>query len=234
MNLLGLLFVIAATASGFALGSFLAGELGGLVGIAAGAAWGFRLAADCARLLEEDRRRTRILREGRFAVLSESSHSHPSHPRHDSLRRRQRSPRAMGSNLATGKEPGLKEIHLALRRINSHIWRELRGGALAGCHALLYTVRLEEGGEALDWREVNRRVVSALRGFETAATDKERYESLMQALDRIGQKLHIVKVVAALKGDSIREERKELEQNEAELWRLSRLIRSWSCRLGGE
>ena len=234
MNLLGLLFVIAATGSGLALGSALAGELGGLVGIAAGAAWGFRLAADFARLLKQDKRRTRILREGRFAVLSESNHSHPSHPRHASLRRRQRSPRAMGSNLAAGQEPGLKEIHLALRTINSHIWRELRVGALAGCHALLYTVRLEEGGEALDWRTVNRRVVSSLRGFETAATDKARHGSLMEALDRIGQKLHIVKEVAALKADSIREEREELERNEAELWRLSRLLRSWSRRLGGE
>jgi hypothetical protein len=140
----------------------------------------------------------------------------------------------MGSNLAAGRGPGLKEIHLALKRINSHIWRELRVGALAGCHALLYTVRLEEGGEVLDWREVNRRLVSSLHGFETAATDNERHRSLMEALDRIGQKLHIVKEVTALKGDAIQKEREELERNEAELWRLSRLLKSWSRRLGGQ
>jgi hypothetical protein len=231
-NLLGLLFIVAATGSGFALGSSLAGELGGLVGIAAGAVWGFRLAADCAELLEENRRTTGIVDEGRFVALSKASQSHPADSRRGSLQRRPKSPGALGSNSAAGREPGLEEIHLAFKRINSHIWRELRVGALAGCHALLYAVRLEEGGDVLDWREVNRRLVSSLHGFETAATDNERYRRLVEALDRIGQKHEIVKEVAALKGDSIQEERAELERTEAELWRLSRLLRSWSRRLG--
>jgi hypothetical protein len=56
----------------------------------------------------------------------------------------------------------------------------------------------------------------------------------MEALDRIGQKLHIIKEVATLKADSIQKEREEIERNEAELWRLSRLLRSWSCTLGGQ
>lgn len=232
VNLLGLLFVVAATGSGFALGSSLAGELGALVGIAAGAAWGFQLAAECAGLLDQDGRRTGIVGEGRFAALSESSDFHPSHSRRGSVRRRPKSPGAVGSNSAAGQEPGLEEIHRALKRINSHIWRELRVGALAGCHALLYTVRLEEGGDVLDWREANRRLVSSFHDFETAAADNERYRSLIEALDRIGQKLQIVKEVAALKADFIQEEREELERNEAELWRLSRPLRSWSRRLG--
>jgi hypothetical protein len=234
INLLGLIFVGAATGSGFALGSSLAGGLGGLVGIAVGAAWGFRLAADCAGLLKEDARRTRILQEGRFALLSESNHSHPSRSRRGSFRPHKRSPVAVGSDVAAGRGRGPEDIHLALKRINSRIWKELRVGALAGCHALLYTVRLEEGGESLDWREVNRRLVSSLHGFETAATDSERHRSLMEALDRIGQKLYIVKEVTALKAESIPKEREELERNEAELWRLSRLLKSWSRRLGGQ
>jgi hypothetical protein len=232
INLLGLLFVGAATGSGFAVGSALADGPGALVGIAAGAAWGFRLAAACAQLLTEDEGRTRIVREGRVAVLAESSHSHPSRSRRGSLRPHMKSADAMGSNLAAGQGPSLKAIHLALKKINSRIWRELRVGALVGCHARLYTVRLEEGGEVLDWREVNRRLVSSLHASERAATDNERYESLVEALDRIGQKLHIVKEVAVSKGDSLQKEQEELERNEAELWRLSRLLRSCSRTLG--
>jgi len=230
-NLLGLLFIIAAAGSGFALGSSLAGELGALVGIAAGAAWGLQLAADCAQLLEEKRCRIGIVDEGRFVALSKSSESHPSGSRRGSLQSRLKPPGAFGSNSAARQEAGLEEIHLALKRINSHIWRELRVGALAGCHALLYTVRLETGGDLLDWRETNRRLVSSLHGFDTAATDSERYRRLIEALDRIGQKHQIVKEVVALKADSIREEREELERTEAELWRLSRTLRSWSRRL---
>jgi hypothetical protein len=232
INLLGLFFVGAAAGSGFAVGSALAHGPGALVGVVAGAAWGFRLAASCAELFAEDEGRTRIMPEGRVAVLSESSHSHPSRSRRGSLRPHMRSGDAMESNITAGQGPGLKAIHLALKRINSSIWRELRVGALAGCHARLYTVRLEEGGEVIDWREVNKRLVSSLHAYETAATDNERYKNLMEALDRIGQKLHIVKEIATLKGNSIQKEREELERNEAELWRLSRLLRSCSRALG--
>jgi hypothetical protein len=48
----------------------------------------------------------------------------------------------------------------------------------------------------------------------------------------VGQKLLIVKQVAAIKADtSALEEQEELQQNEAELWRLSRILRSWSLKL---
>jgi hypothetical protein len=79
---------------------------------------------------------------------------------------------------------------------------------------------------------VNRQLLSCLRRFERATTDRERHASLVEALDRVGQKLHIVKQVAAIKADtSALKEQEELQQNEAELWRLSRILRSWSLKL---
>jgi hypothetical protein len=170
------------------------------------------------------------VRAARFVLASEAGRFHLSLSRPGPLRRHQRPPDETGSKPAAGQDLVLEEIHLALKRINSRFWRELRVGALAGCHALLYMVRLEENGEVLDWREVNRRSVSFLHGCETASTDNERYTSLTEALDRIGQKLQIVNEVAALKADAIPEEQEGLEQNEAELWRLWRTLRSWSRR----
>jgi hypothetical protein len=232
INLLGLLFVATAVAAGFGLGTWLCGEVGGLLGVAAGAVWGFRLAADCGGLLRQQLRSTSTLGRGHVTVFSDSARSSRTAPRRfwfGRLKKRQ-SPGAASSGQNQRRE--LKEIHEALTAINSRLWRELRLGALAGCHALLYTVRLEEGGELLDWRTVNRQLLSCLRRFERATTDRERHASLVEALDRVGQKLHIVKQVAAIKADtSALEEQEELQQNEAELWRLSRILRSWSLKL---
>ena len=231
INLLGLLLVATAVASGFGLGMQLFGEIGGLLGVAAGAVWGFRLAADCGEVLRQQLRSTTTLREGQVAVFSESARS--SLPGSKKL---------WFGRLKTGQSPvivnskhnqrhDLKEIHGALTAINSRLWKELRVGTLAGCHALLYTIQLEERGEFLDWRAVNRELLSCLGRFERATADGERHASLVEALDRVGQKLHIVKEVAAVKTDtSTREEEEELQRDEAELWRLSRLLRSWSPR----
>jgi len=176
-----------------------------------------------------DGRRTTSGQTGRFRIAPEAGRFHALVFRSGSLRRDQGPPDGRGSHQAAGPEPALDAIHLALKRINCRIWRELRVGALAGCHALLYTVCLEEGGVLLDWREANRRLVSSLHGFETASTDNERYMSLTEAIDRIGQKLQIINEVAALKADAISEEHGEFVQNDAELWRLSRLLLS-CCR----
>jgi len=232
INLVGLFFVATAVASGFGLGTWLYEEIGGLLGVVAGAVWGFRLAADCGGLLREQLGSTRTLREGEVAVFSDSARSSPTGSKKFWFRRLKKGQSIVPTNSRRNQPQALNEIHEALTRINSRLWRELRLGTLAGCHALLYTVRLEEGGEFLDWRAVNRRLLSCLRRFEGATTDRERHASLIEALDRVGQKLYIVKQVAAIKADtSAREEQEELQQNEAELWRLSRLLRSWSLKL---
>jgi hypothetical protein len=232
INLVGLFFVATAVASGFGLGTWLYDEIGGLLGVAAGAVWGFRLAADCGGLLREQLGSTRTLREGEVAMFSDSARSAPTGSKKFWFTRLKKGQSIVPASSRRNERQGLKEIHEALTTINARLWRELRLGTLAGCHALLYTVWLEEGGEVLDWRAVNRRLLSSLRRFERASTDRERLASLMEALDRVGQKLHIVKQVAAMKADtSAREEQEELQQNEAELWRLSRLLRSCSLKL---
>jgi len=232
INLLGLLFVGTAVASGFGLGTWLYGEIGGLLGVAAGAVCGFRIAADCGGLLRPQLGSATTLREGQVAVFSGSARSSPTGSKKFWFRRLNKGQSTVTANSKRNQRQDLKDILEALTAINARLWRELRGGTLAGCHALLYTVRLEEGGELLDWRAVNRRLLSCLRRFERATTDRERHASLIEALDRVGQKLHIVKQVAAIKADtSPRKEQEELQQTEAELWRLSRLLRSWSLKL---
>jgi len=232
INLVGLFFVATAVASGFGLGTWLYDEIGGLLGVAAGAVWGFRLAADCGGLLRQQVGSTRTLREGEVAVLSDSARSSSTGSKKFWFRRLRKGQSIVPANSKRNQRQGLKEIHEALTTINSRLWRELRLGTLAGCHALLYTVRLEEGGELLDWRAVNRRLLSCLRRFERATTDRERHASLIEALDRVDQKLHIVRQVAAIKADTpAPEEQEELQQNEAELSRLSRLLRAWSLKL---
>ena len=227
INLVGLFFVATAVAAGFGLGTRLYGEIGGLLGVAAGAVWGFRLAANGAELLRECKTSERTPGEGCVAVLSESARSCPSRPKSSWLRPLRKESSGAKPDSRQKQPQGLDEIHQALKRINSHLWRELRGGPLAGCHALLYTVRLEERGEGLGWREVNRKLLSCLHRFETATTDEERRAGLGEALDRVGQKLQIVKEVASLKAETLsREEQAAVQQKEAELWRLSRLLRS--------
>lgn len=234
INFVGTLLIATAVGSGFALGSWLFGQIGGLLGFGAGAAWGFRLAADCVKLLKDHQvSNTSALRGGRLTVLSSSTHSTLSGSKPSWLRRLRKERRAGGSNATPMGRLDLEEIHGSLKTTNSRIWKELRTGTLSRCHALLYTVQLEEGGESLDWRGVNRSLISCLNRFERATTDKERHASLVEALDRIGQKLHIVKQVSALKADTpAREEREEVERNEAELWRLSGLLRSFSLNTG--
>lgn len=231
IDLIGLLFVGTAVGSGFGLGTWFFGEIGGLLGVAAGAIWGSRLAAECSELMRQQLRSTTTLREGQVAVFSESARSSLPGSKNLWFGRLKTGQSPLTVNSKPNQRHDLKDIHGALTAVNSRLWSELRVGTLAGCHALLYTIQLEEGGEFLDWRAVNRRLLSCLGRFERATTDGERHASLVEALDRVGQKLHIVKEVAAIKADtSAREEQEELQRNAAELWRLSRLLRSWSPR----
>jgi len=234
INVVGLLLVATAVASGFGVGTWLCGEIGGLLGVAAGALWGFRLAADCGGLLRRQLGNTRTLREGQVAVFSDSARSSVPDSKRLWFRRPKKGHSPATPHSRHTQRHDFREIHDALTAINSRLWRELRVGTLASCHALLYTVQLEEGGESLDWRAVNRRLLSCLRRFERATIDGERHASLVEALDHLGQKVLIVKQVAAAKADRpAREEQEELQRSEAELWRLSRLLRSWSLRLSG-
>ena len=121
----------------------------------------------------------------------------------------------------------LEEIHGCLSKINSRLWRELRTGALSGCHALLYTVVFCELGEKIGWREVNRKAVAALHHFKTAATESERCASLQDALKSVSQKVSIAKYAALQKAETLeRDEEKAVVASEAELLGLSRLL--WS------
>jgi hypothetical protein len=123
----------------------------------------------------------------------------------------------------------LEEIYGQLRKINSLLWSQLRVGALSGCHALLYTVMLYELGEKLGWRDVNRRSVAALHRFNTAATEYERYASLQDGLRCVSQKVFIAKCAGLQKAETLeRGEKEAIFAHEAELLRISRLLRSLS------
>ena len=123
----------------------------------------------------------------------------------------------------------LEQIHGYLSKINSHLWRQLRTGVLSGCHALLYTVVLCELGEKLGWRDVNRKAVAALHHFKSAATESERCASLEDALQCVSQKLSIAKDAGLQKGETLeRDEKEAIFESEAEILRLSRLLRSSS------
>ena len=118
------------------------------------------------------------------------------------------------------------DIYQRLKEINSLLWRELRTGVLASCHAGLYRVRLINSGEHLDWREVNRKTVSSLHPLDTSHTDKERRACLQEALDCIDQKLLIVQLAAMDKGDRISiEEYEAIHRCKTELLRLSLSLR---------
>ena len=123
----------------------------------------------------------------------------------------------------------LDEIYGYLRKINSHLWRQLRTGVLSGCHALLYTVVLCELGEKLGWRDVNRKAVATLHHFKTATTESERRASLEDALKCVSQKLSIAKHAGLQKADTLeRDETEAIFEGEAEILRLSRLLRASS------
>jgi hypothetical protein len=123
----------------------------------------------------------------------------------------------------------LEEIHRYLSKINSQLWSQLRTGVLSGCHALLYTVVLCNNGEKLEWREVNRKAVAALHHFTTVTTESERCASLEDALKCVSQKLTIAKHAGLQKAETLeRDEKEAIFASEAELLRLSRLLRSSS------
>jgi len=119
----------------------------------------------------------------------------------------------------------LTEIHYRLRTINARLWKQLRMGVLRGCYAGLSIVVTVQDGELLSWRDVNRKTVSALHRFETATTDKECRMSLREALERIGQKLLLVRKTALRKGNRLNfEEAGEIRTIEMELSRISRFF----------
>ena len=221
-NLCGLLFVLLGSFWGIAVGSWLYGNLGAMLGLIIGSTWGFKLAESYAFLLGthiEDRNDAvpvALLAQSENPPLSSSKRSWFS--------------RILGRKPVQPSFPesySLDEIHRRLKRINSRIWVELRQGVFSSCHAGLYSVNLQEGGEPLDWREINRRTVAALHRFETSINDDERRISLNEALDLIGQKLLLVQKAALRKADRLnQEEEQEIKKNEAELWRLSRFART--------
>jgi hypothetical protein len=133
----------------------------------------------------------------------------------------------------------LEEIYVYLRKINSHLWRQLRLGVLSGCHALLYTVVVSELGEKLGWRDVNRKAVAALHRFKTATAESERCASLQDALKCVSQKLSIARYAGLQKAGTLEpNEQVAISESEAELVRLSRLLRFlshwWHSRGGQE
>lgn len=133
------------------------------------------------------------------------------------------SPRFSSAAVAGGS---LEKIHDCLKKTNAGLWRELRGGALAGCYVGLYRVRFNSGAQALHWREVNRKTVCCLHGFATSATEKERHSCLQGALEGIGQKLGLVQLALKRKADTpTKEEKCTIQSYEAELHRLCSLLR---------
>ena len=224
-NICGLLFVGAGSLWGVTVGSWLLGSMGTVLGLMLGALWGFHVSEGCAFFLKTRKNMDTEAIE-QMTTLAHSEEILLSGSRWPRLSR------IFGRKPARLSPPdcydscNLEEIHRRLRTVNSHLWKELRTGVFSSCHAGLYSVRLNNSEESLDWREVNRRTVAALHRFETATTNKERRASLVEALDRIGQKVQLVQKAALRKADRLSsEEEQELQKNQAELWRLSRLER---------
>ena len=221
-NLCGLLFILLGSFWGIAVGSWLYGGLGGILGLTIGSLWGYHVAEGFSSLLRTQRINKNdvmpvtVLTQSENPPLSSSKRSWIS--------------KVLGRKPVKPSFPesySLEEIHRRLRAINAQIWLELRQGVLSSCHAGLHSVRLEERGEPLDWREINRRTVAALHRFEISMNDDERRASLNEALDSLGQKLLLVQKAAMRKADRLNpEEEQEIQKNEAELWRLSRFART--------
>ena len=224
-DLFGLLLILSGSLWGIAVGSWLHSGVGGLLGLVVGALWGFHMAEGCKLLLKTQKgRNSEAYEKGLTTVLAESEKAPLSGSKRPWLSR------LLGRKSAKSPLPethdlySLEEIHRRLKAINAEVWRELRLGVLSSCFAGLYSVQLAEAGERRDWQEVNRRTVSALHRFEIATTSQERRASLIEALDRIGEKVQLVHKAALRKADSLNsEEEREIRKNEAELWRLSRL-----------
>jgi hypothetical protein len=221
-NLCGLLFILLGSFWGTAVGWWLYGSLGAMLGLTLGSMWGYHLAEGYASLLSNQKENNN---DALLVTLLAQSENPPL-----STSKRSWFSKILGRKTVQPPFPdsySLEEIHRRLKAINSQIWRELRQGVLSSCHAGLYSVRLEQAGEPLDWREVNRLTVTALHRFETAMTEEERCVSLNEALDRIGQKLLLVQKAAMRKADKLNlEEEEEIRKKEAELWRLSRFART--------
>ncbi len=227
VNLCALLLICAGSFWGIAVGSWLLGSGGGILGLVAGALWGFHVAEGFVFLLKtwEDKY-TETFEQDYTTLLALSDRASISSSKRRGFSRILGRKSARPSPSEPDDSIGLEDIHRRLKEINSQLWRELRIGVLASCHAGLYRVQLDEAEESLDWREVNRKTVAALHRFETATTDAERRASLNEALDRIGQKLLLVQKAALRKADKLNKaEEREIQKNEAELWRLSRLDR---------
>ena len=225
-NIFGLVLILTGSLWGIAAGSCLQGSAGSLLGLIFGALLGFCLAEDIALWLKSweigtdkssAKELIQLLAQSEDAPLSGSRRRwFPRNWRRKPVRPPSPEPTASCS---------FQDIHRRLRAMNSQLWKELRQGTLSSCYVGLHAVHLEEKGQSLDWREVNRRTVAALHRFETAIDDEQRRDSLNEALDRIGQKLLLVRRAALRKADKLNsEEEREIQRNEAELWRLSRLV----------
>lgn len=184
------------------MGSYFLGDTGSLLGLTAGGLWGLHLAESCAFLLKpQSWRNEEAPEKGYAAMFSESKGTFLPASKRPWL-----SP-ILGIKSDKSAPPesydtySLEEIHRRLKEINSQLWRELRIGVLSSFHASLHSARLDDAGQSLEWREVNRLTVSALHRFETTTSDEDRRSSLMEALDRIGQKLQLVQKAALRKAD---------------------------------
>jgi hypothetical protein len=221
-NLCGLLFILLGSFWGTAVGSWLYGSLGAMLGLTIGSMWGYHLAEGYCSVLSK---KIENKNDGLPVTLLAQSENPPL-----SSSKRSWFSKILGRKPVKPSFPesySLEEIHLRLKTINSRIWLELRQGVLSSCHAGLYSVQLQERGEPLDWKEINRRTVAALHRFETAMNDDERRISLNEALNLIGQKLLLVQKAAMRKADRLnQEEEQEIQKNEAELWRLSHFART--------
>jgi hypothetical protein len=224
-NLCGLLFIVSGSLWGLTVGSWLLGSIGSVLGLMLGALWGFHVAEGYSCILKPWARETTETRQkSHMTIVDHPERIGSSGSRWPRIMRILNRQPAKVAQKDSYDPCSLEEIHSRLKTINANLWRELRTGALSSCHAGLYTVRLNNSEESRDWREVNRRTVAALHRFETATTDQERRASLIEALDRIGEKLQLVHKAALRKADRLNsEEEREIRKNEAELWRLSRL-----------
>ena len=226
-DLCGLLFILLSSSWGTAVGFWFYHSLGGVLGLTLGAMWGYHLAEGYALLLKiQDQNDNDALELGAVTMWVRSDGAPLSGSKRSWFSKILGRKSVQSSFPESDDCQSLEEIHRCLRAMNSHLWRELRQGVLSSCYVGLFTVQLEESGEHLDWREINRRTLAALHRFETATTDEQRRASLNDALDRIGQKLLLVHKAARRKGEELNlEEEREIQGMEAKLWRLSRCTR---------
>ena len=227
-ELIGLLLIMTGSVCGMAVGSLLLDRIGTLLGLITGALWGYRLAESFAWLVKDQRDRCALIAEEHRQTLFSEPHGTPC-----SATKRTWLARIFGrkptdsSHLDSCETLSPEEIHHRLKELNSELWRQLRSGVFSSCYAGLYRVGVDDAGQSLDWREVNRRTVASLHRFETTTNDEERSLSLKEAFDRIGQKLLLVQKAALRKADRLNaEEEQEIRGYEAELWRLSRILRA--------